>query len=54
MGSGQTAIAAIKTGRYYVGYEIKEEYVKLAERRIREFLIEHKSSKLFEFTGRDK
>ena len=54
MGSGQTAIAAIKTGRYYVGYEIEEEYVKLAERRIREFLIEHKSSKLFEFTGRDK
>ena len=54
MGSGQTAIAAIKTGRYYVGYEIEEEYVKLAERRIREFLIGHKSSKLFEFTGGDK
>ena len=48
MGSGQTAIAAIKTGRYYVGYDIEEEYVKLAERRIREFLIEYKSPKLFE------
>lgn len=47
MGSGQTAIAAIKTGRHYIGYDIEEEYVKLAERRIKEFLIEHKSPKLF-------
>jgi len=51
MGSGQTAIAAIKTGRYYVGYDIEEEYVKLAERRIKKFLKKHKSPKLFEFTG---
>jgi len=35
MGSGQTAIAAIRTGRHYVGYEIDPEYVKLAEERIR-------------------
>lgn len=49
MGSGQTAIAAIKTGRFYVGYDIEEKYVKLAEERIKEFLIEHKSPKLFEF-----
>ncbi|NPB03120.1 MAG: site-specific DNA-methyltransferase [Thermotogae bacterium] len=34
MGSGQTAIAAMKTGRYYVGYEISREYVDLANRRI--------------------
>jgi len=54
MGSGQTAIAAIKTGRHYVGYDIEEEYVKLAEKRIREFLIEYKSPKLFEFTGGNK
>lgn len=46
MGSGQTAIAAIKTGRHYVGYDIEEEYVKLAEKRIKEFLIEYKSPKL--------
>ena len=51
IGSGQTAIAAIKTGRYYVGYDIEEEYVKLAEKRIKEFLIKYKSPKLFEFTG---
>ena len=50
IGSGQTAIAAIKTGRYYVGYDIEEEYVKLAEKRIKEFLIKYKSPKLFEFT----
>ena len=36
MGSGQTAIAALKTGRHYVGYEIDPGYVELAERRIRE------------------
>jgi 3-isopropylmalate/(R)-2-methylmalate dehydratase small subunit len=37
MGSGQTAIAAVKTKRHYVGYDINEEYVRLAERRIRRF-----------------
>ncbi len=36
MGSGQAAIAAIKTNRHYVGYEIDENYVSLAKRRIRE------------------
>jgi len=34
MGSGQTALAALKTGRHYVGYEINEEYLKLANERI--------------------
>ncbi len=37
IGSGQTAIAAVKTKRRYVGYEIDEGYVKLAEERIRKF-----------------
>jgi len=37
MGSGQAAIAAIKTKRHYVGYDINEEYVRLAERRIRRY-----------------
>lgn len=49
IGSGQAAIAAIKTNRHYVGYDIKEEYVKLSERRIKEFLVEFKSPKLFDF-----
>jgi DNA modification methylase len=47
MGSGQAAIAAIKTNRHYVGYEINEEYVELAERRIEEFRLQFKSPKLF-------
>lgn len=34
MGSGSTAIAALKSHRYYVGYEIDPEYMKLAENRI--------------------
>ncbi|HCC78800.1 MAG: SAM-dependent methyltransferase [Chloroflexi bacterium GWB2_49_20] len=37
MGSGQTALAAIQTGRHYVGYEIAEKYVNLAEKRIQGF-----------------
>lgn len=38
MGSGQTALAAIRTNRYHIGYEINKEYVTLAERRIEDFL----------------
>jgi len=48
VGSGQAAIAAVKANRHYVGYDISEEYTKLAERRIKEFLLEFKSPKLFE------
>lgn len=42
MGSGQTAIAALKTERHYVGYEVSEEYAGLAERRIAEFKVNFK------------
>lgn len=49
MGSGQSAIAAVKTTRHYIGYDINKEYIKLAERRIRKFLIDSKSPKLFDF-----
>ena len=34
MGSGQTALAARKAGRHFVGYEVSEEYCGLARRRI--------------------
>jgi len=54
MGSGQTAIAAIKTGRYYIGYEINEEYVELAKRRIKEFLTEFRSPKLLDYLKEGK
>ena len=36
MGSGQTAIAALKTKRHFIGYEIDRDYVDLANRRIRQ------------------
>jgi modification methylase len=36
MGSGQTALAARRARRHYVGYEANAEYVRLAERRIAE------------------
>ena len=36
MGSGQSAIAAVNSGRHYIGYEIDEKYVALADRRIQE------------------
>ncbi len=36
MGAGQTAIAAVRTGRHFVGTEIDADYVSLAERRIAE------------------
>ncbi len=48
MGSGQTALAAIKTDRRFVGYEIDEEYVRLAERRIRRFTYVQQAPSLFE------
>jgi len=40
VGSGTTCIAALKTKRYYVGYDNAKEYVDLAQRRIKLFLQE--------------
>lgn len=34
MGAGQTAIAALRTGRHYVGFDVDPDYVALAEARI--------------------
>ncbi len=42
MGSGQTAIAAVKSGRHYVGYEINKEYCDLARKRIKEVINQDK------------
>jgi modification methylase len=47
MGSGQTALAALKAGRRYVGYDNDEAYVRLADRRVRAFLAEHGQHSLF-------
>ena len=34
MGSGSTALAALETGRHFVGYDLSPEYVELARQRI--------------------
>lgn len=34
MGSGSTALAALKLDRYFVGYELEKSYVKLAKQRL--------------------
>lgn len=39
MGSGTTAIAAIKNNRNFVGYEINKEYINLANNRIENLKI---------------
>lgn len=36
MGSGSSALAAIESGRHYVGFEIDRSYLELADARIRE------------------
>lgn len=36
IGSGTTAVAAIRTGRHYIGFETEKAYCEIAERRIRE------------------
>ena len=38
MGSGTTAVACINTNRNYIGFELSEEYCKIAEKRINENL----------------
>lgn len=42
VGSGTTCIAAIMSGRHYVGFDIDEKYVKLAKDRINEFVAQKK------------
>ncbi len=37
MGSGSTALAALATGRHFVGYDLSEDYVVLARQRIADF-----------------
>lgn len=42
IGSGSTAIACINTNRNYIGFEIDEEYYKIAKTRIENKLKEVK------------
>ncbi len=36
-GSGTTCLTALKDGRHYIGYDIEQEYVKLANQRIKAY-----------------
>ena len=45
IGSGTTAVAAIRSGRHYIGFEIEQEYCEIAERRIREELERRNETK---------
>lgn len=38
MGSGTTAVSALKSDRKFVGYDISQEYIELAEKRIEPLL----------------
>lgn len=40
MGSGTTAIAALKDKRHYVGFEVSKEYITLAENRIKTYMAQ--------------
>lgn len=42
IGSGTTAVAAAKLGRHFIGIDIVEEYVRIAEARVREVLAVRK------------
>jgi modification methylase len=36
IGSGSTAVAAVQTGRHWVGYELSEEYAEITRKRVAE------------------
>ena len=54
IGSGTTAIAALQTDRHFIGYDNKEEYVNLANKRIiaeiQRMKIEREQMKMDEFS----
>lgn len=53
MGSGQTAIAAIKGNRHYIGYEVDSDYIRLAEIRLNQFRQEVTSSSPLDLVAED-
>lgn len=44
IGSGTTAVSALKSNRKFVGYDISEDYIKLANKRIEPFIKQSKLS----------
>ncbi|MFN4132877.1 MAG: DNA-methyltransferase [Candidatus Hadarchaeales archaeon] len=51
MGSGTTAVAALLSNRKFVGYEIEEKYIGIAEKRINEILEKRKQTTLYKFSN---
>ncbi len=49
IGSGTTAVAALMTGRHYVGYDIEKDYIKLAEKRIKAHIMNDREAKNTKF-----
>ena len=45
IGSGTTAVAAIRTGRHYIGFEIEPAYCEIAGQRIQEELKRRNGTK---------
>lgn len=41
IGSGTTAVAAIRTGRHYIGFETEKSYYEIAQKRVNEELQQH-------------
>ncbi len=48
IGSGTVAVASLMENRKFVGYDVEEEYVKIAEKRIKEILDKQKQRKITE------
>jgi DNA modification methylase len=38
VGSGTTSLSAVKNQRHFIGYDTKNEYIKLADRRVQDYL----------------
>ncbi len=47
VGSGTTAVAAKRLGRYYIGIDINPEYIRIAERRLAEQASTNGSARFF-------
>lgn len=47
MGSGTTAVAALKSNRFYVGYEVNADYIKLSNKRLAELKAQMQLKKLW-------
>ena len=44
MGSGSTGVAAINTGRRFIGFELEQKFYDIAKRRIDEAIAQREQS----------